>query len=279
MRASRRTITRWTRSAHFVRARSRSFPGSAPRAAASRPTAYSDLSVLQDAAADVQQMRVHVGSGRRSISSAMCRATNELDDGGPHTPIAMETGVLRDSVRGDPKDAALRRAERAARRLLHDVVPGHARGEQILLLTALHGVKGAPDAIYGFASTLTSFVARDVPCDHDDAAAASIADEGGEERQPVLGEGIRSPPTGVRVPLLEGHARTRATRRCGEAGIQTQIGRAGVDHAVHGVAAAHRRNAGASRAAAPRALRADMRAVAQRLHSHAPRAGSRGNSR
>ena len=53
------------------------------------------------------------GGGRRSASAcgirSRCtffdtsRATNELKTVGPHTPSQMETGVLRDSVRGDPK--------------------------------------------------------------------------------------------------------------------------------------------------------------------------------
>ena len=84
-------------------------------------------------------------------------STNELITVGPHTPSPMERGVLRDSVRGDPNEPLF-----AAPNVLRGAFyimsfQDSLVGEQILLLTALHGVNGAPDAIYGFASSLTSF--------------------------------------------------------------------------------------------------------------------------
>ena len=115
-----------------------------------------DLRVLQDAAADVQKCEC-MWDPDPLYFFRYVPSTNELITVGPHTPTSMERGVLRDSVRGDPKEPLF-----AAPNVLRGAFymmsfQDTLAGEQILLLTALHGVHGAPDAIYGFASSLTSF--------------------------------------------------------------------------------------------------------------------------
>ncbi len=115
-----------------------------------------DIRVLQDAAADVRKCDC-MWDPDPLYFFRYVPSTNELITVGRHTPSAMETAVLRDSVRGDPKEPLF-----AAPNVLRGAFymmsfQDTLGGEQILLLTALHGVHGAPDAIYGFASTLTSF--------------------------------------------------------------------------------------------------------------------------
>src|SRR5256885_15985246 len=118
-----------------------------------------DLRVLQDAAADVRKCQC-MWDPDPLYFFRFVPSTNELITVGPHKPSELEKGVLRDSVRSDPKDPLF-------------AAPNVLRGafymvsfqdtlvlEQILLLTALHGVNGAPDAIYGFASSLSSFSPR-----------------------------------------------------------------------------------------------------------------------
>jgi len=88
-------------------------------------------------------------------------STNELITEGQHTPTLMERSVLRDSVRGDDPKIQLFAAPNVLRGAFYMMSFQDGRdGEQILLLTALHGVRGAPDAIYGFASSLSSFTPR-----------------------------------------------------------------------------------------------------------------------
>jgi signal transduction histidine kinase len=115
-----------------------------------------DLRVLQDAAADVRKCEC-MWDPDPLYFFRYVPSTNELITVGPHTPTPVERGVLRDSVRGDPKEPLF-----AAPNVLRGAFyimsfQDSLAGEQILLLTALHGVNGAPDAIYGFASSLTSF--------------------------------------------------------------------------------------------------------------------------
>jgi signal transduction histidine kinase len=115
-----------------------------------------DLRVLQDAAADVRKCEC-MWDPDPLYFFRYVPSTNELITVGAHTPTPMERGVLRDSVRGDPNEPLF-----AAPNVLRGAFyimsfQDSLVGEQILLLTALHGVNGAPDAIYGFASSLTSF--------------------------------------------------------------------------------------------------------------------------
>jgi signal transduction histidine kinase len=115
-----------------------------------------DLSVLQEAVADVKKCDC-MWDPDPLYFFRYVPSTNELKTVGPHTPSAMERGVLRDSVRGDPK-TPLFAAPGVLRGAFYMMsFQDSLAGEQILLLTALHGVKGAPDAIYGFASSLSSF--------------------------------------------------------------------------------------------------------------------------
>jgi signal transduction histidine kinase len=118
-----------------------------------------DLSVLQSAAAEVKGCEC-MWDPQPLYFFRYVPSTKELKTVGPHTPSAMEMGVLRDSVRGDPKEPLF-----AAPKVLRGAFymmsfQDTLAGEQILLLTALHGVRGAPDAIYGFASSLSSFSPR-----------------------------------------------------------------------------------------------------------------------
>lgn len=115
-----------------------------------------DLSVLQRAAADVKNCKC-MWDPQPLYFFRYVPSTNELKTVGPHTPSSMELGVLRDSVQEDPKTPlfAAPNVLRGAFYLMS--FQDSLAGEQILLLTALHGVRGAPDAIYGIASSLTSF--------------------------------------------------------------------------------------------------------------------------
>ena len=118
-----------------------------------------DLSVLQEAAADVKKCEC-MWDPEPLYFFRYVPTTTELKTVVPHTPSAMEQGVLRDSVRGDPK-MPLFAAPNVLRGAFYMMsFQDTLAGEQILLLTALHGVKGAPDAIYGFASSLSSFAPR-----------------------------------------------------------------------------------------------------------------------
>jgi signal transduction histidine kinase len=83
-------------------------------------------------------------------------STNELKTAGPYEPSAMERDVLRDSIKGEPS-MPLFDAPRVLRGAFYIVTYPDSAGEKMLLLTALHGVRGAPDAIYGFATTIKSF--------------------------------------------------------------------------------------------------------------------------
>jgi signal transduction histidine kinase len=115
-----------------------------------------DLRVLQDAAADVRKCEC-MWDPDPLYFFRYVPSTNELITVGPHAPTSMERGVLRDSVRGDP-NMPLFAAPNVLRGAFYIMsFQDSLVGEQILLLTALHGVNGAPDAIYGFASSLTSF--------------------------------------------------------------------------------------------------------------------------
>lgn len=118
-----------------------------------------DLSVLQSAAADVKNCQC-MWDPQPLYFFRYVPSTNELKTVGPHTPSPMELSVLRDSVQEDPKTPlfAAPNVLRGAFYLMS--FQDSLAGEQILLLTALHGVRGAPDAIYGIASSLTSFSPR-----------------------------------------------------------------------------------------------------------------------
>ncbi len=118
-----------------------------------------DLSVLQEAAADVKRCEC-MWDPQPLYFFRYVPSKNELKTVGPHTPSPMEMAVLRDSVRGDPKEPlfAAPNVLRGAFYLMS--FQDSLAGEKILLLTALHGVRGAPDAIYGFASSLSSFAPR-----------------------------------------------------------------------------------------------------------------------
>jgi len=118
-----------------------------------------DLSVLQNAAADVKNCQC-MWDPQPLYFFRYVPSTNELKTVGPHTPSPMELGVLRDSVQEDPK-TPLFSAPNVLRGAFYMMsFQDSLAGEQILLLTALHGVRGAPDAIYGIASSLTSFSPR-----------------------------------------------------------------------------------------------------------------------
>ena len=118
-----------------------------------------DLSVLQNAAAEVKACEC-MWNPEPLYFFRYVPSTNELKTVGPHTPSPMELSVLRDSVRGDPKDP-LFAAPNVLRGAFYMILfQDTLAGEQILLLTALHGVRGAPDAIYGFASSLSSLAPR-----------------------------------------------------------------------------------------------------------------------
>jgi len=115
-----------------------------------------DLRVLQEAAADVRKCEC-MWNPDPLYFFRYVPSTNELITSGPHVPTPMERAVLRDSVRGDP-NMPLFAAPNVLRGAFYVMsFQDSLVGEQILLLTALHGVNGAPDAIYGFASSLTSF--------------------------------------------------------------------------------------------------------------------------
>ena len=115
-----------------------------------------DLRVLQDAVEDVRRCEC-MWDPQPQYFFRYVPSTSELKTAGPHTPSAMEMGVLRDSIRGDPA-MPLFDSPRVLRGAFYIVTFPDSGGEKILLLTALHGVRGAPDAIYGFATTLSSFV-------------------------------------------------------------------------------------------------------------------------
>jgi signal transduction histidine kinase/Tfp pilus assembly protein PilE len=114
-----------------------------------------DLRVLQDAAEDVKRCEC-MWDPQPEYFFRFVPATGELKTVGKHTPSDMEVGVLRDSLRGEP-GMPLFAAPRVLRGAFYIVTFQDPAGERILLLTALHGVRGAPDAIYGIASTLGSF--------------------------------------------------------------------------------------------------------------------------
>ena len=118
-----------------------------------------DLSVLQDAEAEVKKCAC-MWDPQPLYFFRFVPSTKELKTVGPHLPSAMEQAVLRDSIRGDPS-MPLFAAPNVLRGAFYIIsFQDSVAGEQILLLTALHGVKGAPDAIYGFASTLSSMSPR-----------------------------------------------------------------------------------------------------------------------
>ncbi|MBK5189631.1 MAG: hypothetical protein JJD97_15420, partial [Gemmatimonadaceae bacterium] len=118
-----------------------------------------DPRVLQDAAEDVRKCEC-MWDPKPLYFFRYVPSTSELKTIGPHTPSAMEMDVLRDSVRGDPK-MPLFAAHNVLRGAFYMVsFQDSLVGEELLLLTALHGVRGAPDAIYGFATSLTSFAPR-----------------------------------------------------------------------------------------------------------------------
>jgi signal transduction histidine kinase len=118
-----------------------------------------DLSVLQAAELDVKHCEC-MWDPQPLYFFRYVPSTKELSIEGPHAPSKMETDVLRDSIRGDPKMPlfAAPNVLRGAFYLMafQDTV----QGEQLILLTALHGVRGAPDAIYGFSSSVNSFSPR-----------------------------------------------------------------------------------------------------------------------
>src|SRR6476661_8040430 len=115
-----------------------------------------DLSVLENAEADVKKCDC-MWDPQPLYFFRYVPSTNELKTVGPHRPSPMELAVLRDSVQEDPK-TPLFAAPNVLRGAFYMMsFQDSLAGEQILLLTALHGVRGAPDAIYGIASSLTSF--------------------------------------------------------------------------------------------------------------------------
>lgn len=114
-----------------------------------------DLKLLQDAREDVRRCEC-MWDPQPQYFFRYIPVTNELTTAGPHTPSAMELDVLRDSIRGD-SSMPLFAAPRVLRGAFYIVTFPDSGGEKILMLTALHGVRGAPDAIYGFATTLRSF--------------------------------------------------------------------------------------------------------------------------
>ncbi|MEP7066677.1 MAG: HAMP domain-containing sensor histidine kinase, partial [Gemmatimonadota bacterium] len=118
-----------------------------------------DLKVLEDAAADVRKCQC-MWDPKPLYFFRFVPSTNELITVGPHTPTAMEQGVLRDSVRGDPKDKIFASPNVLRGAFYIMAFQDTIVGEQLVLLTALHGVRGAPDAIYGFASPMSSFAPR-----------------------------------------------------------------------------------------------------------------------
>ena len=119
-----------------------------------------DVRVLQDAAAEVRRCEC-MWDPDPLYFFRYVPSTNELITVGRHTPSPMEKAVLRDSVRGDDPKAPLFAAPNVLRGAFYMMsFQDTLAGEQLLLLTALHGVRGAPDAIYGFASSLSSFAPR-----------------------------------------------------------------------------------------------------------------------
>lgn len=114
-----------------------------------------DLRVLQDAADDVKHCEC-MWDPKPQYFFRYVPSTNELKTAGRITPSAMELGVLRDSIKGEPS-MPLFDAPRVLRGAFYIVTFADSGDEKILLLTALHGVRGAPDAMYGFATTLSSF--------------------------------------------------------------------------------------------------------------------------
>src|SRR3978361_1817239 len=109
-----------------------------------------DVRILQDAAADVRKCKC-MWDPDPLYFFRYVPSTNELITTGPHTPSEMERAVLRDSVRADYPKAPIFAAPNVLRGAFYMMsFQDTVGGEQILLLTALHGVKGAPDAIYGF---------------------------------------------------------------------------------------------------------------------------------
>jgi signal transduction histidine kinase len=114
-----------------------------------------DLRVLQDAADDVKHCEC-MWDPKPQYFFRYVPSTNELKTAGRITPSAMELGVLRDSIKGEPS-MPLFDTPRVLRGAFYIVTFSDSGGEKILLLTALHGVRGAPDAMYGFATTISSF--------------------------------------------------------------------------------------------------------------------------
>jgi signal transduction histidine kinase len=119
-----------------------------------------DLRVLQEAAAEVRRCEC-MWDPDPLYFFRYVPSTNELITEGPHTPTTMERRVLRDSVRGGDPKIQLFAAPNVLRGAFYMMsFQDSLAGEKMLLLTALHGVRGAPDAIYGFASSLSSFTPR-----------------------------------------------------------------------------------------------------------------------
>ena len=114
-----------------------------------------DLKVLQDAEKEVQHCNCMWDPDPQYFFRYV-PSTNELKTAGPYEPSAMERDVLRDSIRGEPS-MPLFGAPGVLRGAFYIVTFPDSSGEKMLLLTALHGVRGAPDAIYGFATTVKSF--------------------------------------------------------------------------------------------------------------------------
>lgn len=114
-----------------------------------------DLGLLQAAADEVKRCEC-MWDPQPQYFFRYVPSTSELITAGRHQPSAMELAVLRDSIRGDPA-MPLFAAPRVLRGAFYIVTFPDSGGEKILLLTALHGVRGAPNAIYGFATTLSSF--------------------------------------------------------------------------------------------------------------------------
>ena len=105
-----------------------------------------DLRVLQDAAADVRACRC-MWDPDPLYFFRYVPSTNELITVGPHTPTPVERAVLRDSVRGDPKEP-LFAAPNVLRGAFYMMsLQDTLAGEQILLLTALHGAHPVTGAL------------------------------------------------------------------------------------------------------------------------------------
>jgi signal transduction histidine kinase len=114
-----------------------------------------ELRVLQEAAADVKRCECMWDPKPRYFFRYL-PATDSLSTAGSMPPAPPELARLRDSLRVNP-DSMLFDPQHLLRGAFFLSTMRDSAGEEIVVLTALRGVHGAPDAVYGFVTRLSTF--------------------------------------------------------------------------------------------------------------------------